>query len=226
MNLFITAITPGIAIALIFYLTDRFDREPVYLLLAVFAGGALAIIPTIVIERFLSEFNIFNGLLRAAYTAFIVAGFSEELMKRLVVTQLAYRKPAFNEKLDGIVYSVFAALGFATVENVMYVVFRFADVESVGFYRAIISVPAHMLFAVTMGYYLSLAKFATDEKTSKYYYRKSLTSPLILHGIFDFILMSKVPFLMFLFIPFVIYLWKVNLTKLNKFYKESKERFE
>ena len=146
-------------------------------------------------------------------------------MKRFVVTKIAFKHPAFNEKLDGIVYCVFSALGFATVENVMYVVFRFSDVESVGLYRAILSVPAHMLFAVTMGYYLSMAKFAADESRSKYYYKKSLTSPLILHGIFDFILMSQQPILMLFFIPFVIYLWKINLQKLNQYYKESKDRF-
>lgn len=225
VNLFITAITPGIALALIIYLTDRFDREPIKLLLKVFFGGAVAILPTILIERFLMSFNIFSGIVAAFYTAFVVAGFSEELMKRFVVTKLAFKHPAFNEKLDGIVYCVFSALGFATVENVMYVVFRFADVESVGLYRAILSVPAHMLFAVTMGYYLSMAKFTVDQYKSRYYYRKSLTSPLILHGIFDFILMSQQPILMLFFIPFVIYLWKVNLQKLNKYYKESKDRF-
>lgn len=225
LNLWITAITPGIALALIVYFTDRFDREPVKLLLKVFLGGAIAIIPTIFIENLISSFNIFGGVIGAFYTAFFVAGFSEELMKRLVVTKIAFNHPAFNEKLDGIVYCVFSALGFATVENIMYVVFRFSDVESVGLYRAILSVPAHMLFAVTMGYYLSMAKFTTDKEKSSYFYKKSLTSPLILHGIFDFILMSKLQILMILFIPFVIYLWKINLTKLNKYYKESKDNF-
>jgi len=168
------------------------------------------------------NFNIFGGILGAGYTAFIVAGLVEEYMKRQVVIKQVYYNPVFNEKLDGIVYCVMSALGFATIENIMYVVFRFPDVESIGLYRALLSVPAHMLFAITMGYYLSLSKFASTPEESNYFYKKSLTVPVILHGIFDFILMSGIELLMLLFIPFVIYLWVTNLKKLNMYYNDSK----
>lgn len=223
LNLLVTAVTPGIALALIIYFVDRYDREPVKLLAKTFIGGALIVFPTIMLESFLSAFNIFGGLLGAAYTAFIVAGFSEEFLKRFVVMRMDYDDPAYDEKIDGIVYCVMASLGFATVENVMYVVFRFADVESVGLYRAFLSVPAHMLFAITMGYFLSMAKFCKDPFRKKYYYTRSLTTPMLLHGIFDFILMSGNSFLMLIFFPYIIYLWRTNLRKLNQYYQESKD---
>ena len=222
LNLFITAITPGIALALLFYWFDRHDREPLGMLLKVFIFGAVYVFPTILIENFLLFFNIFGGVLGVAYTAFIVAGLTEEYMKRKVVLKYVYSNPVFNEKLDGIIYCVMAALGFATLENIMYVVFAFSDVESVGYYRAIISVPAHMLFAVTMGYYLSLAKFSSTPEEHRYFFKKSLSVPAIMHGVFDFILMSNIQLLMILFIPFVIYLWVVNLKKLNVYYNDSK----
>jgi RsiW-degrading membrane proteinase PrsW (M82 family) len=222
LNLFITAITPGIALALIFYWFDRHDREPVSMLVKVFIFGAVYVFPTVLIENFLLLFNMFGGILGAAYTAFIVAGITEEYMKRKVVLKYVYFNPVFNEKLDGIVYCVVAALGFATIENIMYVVFTFSDVESVGYYRAIISVPAHMLFAVTMGYYLSLAKFSSTPEEHQKFFKKSLTVPAIMHGVFDFILMSNIQPLMILFIPFLIYLWIVNLKKLNTYYNDSK----
>ncbi len=222
LNLLITAITPGIALGLMFYLFDRHDREPIGMLLKVFFMGMIYVIPTVIIEKFLLSFNIFGGLLGAFYTAFIVAGFSEEFMKRRVVLRHVYFSPVYNEKLDGIVYCVMSALGFATIENIMYVVFRFSDVESIGFYRAILSVPAHMLFAVTMGYYLSLAKFSTTQEQQRYFIKRSLSVPVILHGIFDFILMSNLEVLMLFFIPFVIYMWITNLKKLNIYYMESK----
>ena len=222
LNLIITAITPGIALALIFYWFDRHDREPIGMLLKVFIFGALYVFPTILIENFLLLFNIFGGVLGAAYTAFIVAGLTEEYMKRKVVLKYVYFNPVFNEKLDGIVYCVMSALGFATLENIMYVVFTFSDVEAVGYYRAIISVPAHMLFAVTMGYYLSLAKFSSTPEEHRHYFKKSLSVPAMMHGIFDFILMANIPLLMVFFIPFVIYLWVVNLKKLNVYYNDSK----
>lgn len=222
LDLVLTAVTPGVAFALLIYFFDRYDKEPIQMLLKVFFYGAVAVIPTIVIENILSSFNIFAGPFRAFYTAFIVAGFTEEYMKRSVVIKHVYFNPVFNEKLDGIVYCVLSALGFATIENIMYVVFSFSDVESIGLYRAIFSVPAHMLFAVTMGYYLSLAKFADNIIESEMYFKKSLSVPAVMHGIYDFILMSEIQLLMLLFIPFVIYLWINNLKKLNQYFHLSK----
>jgi len=215
-------VTPGIALAIIIYIVDRHDREPIGLLLKTFIGGAVIVVPTIFLESILAGLNPFVGLMSVAYTSFIVAGFTEEMFKRSVVMRLAFDHPAFDEKLDGIVYCVMASLGFATVENVMYVVFRFADVETVGLYRAILSVPAHMLFGITMGYYLSLAKFCTNPAKRRTFYGKSLTMPMILHGTFNFILLSGDGFLMLIFLPYVFYLWRTNLKKLNKYYQESK----
>ncbi|OPJ55809.1 PrsW family intramembrane metalloprotease [Alkalithermobacter paradoxus] len=225
-RLWVIAIAPGIALALGIYLIDRYDKEPVGLLIKVFSLGALSVIPTIIVERFIMRFNIFSGLLSAFYIAFFVAGLVEEYFKRLVVLKTAYTHPSFNEKLDGIVYCTFSALGFATIENISYVVFRYSANSYVGLYRGILSVPAHMLFAITMGYYLSLAKYCQEENEKcKEYMNKSLIVPIILHGTFNFILMSRVNILMILFIPYVIYLWSINLKRLNIYTKDSKDRF-
>lgn len=222
VRLFIIAIIPGIALALAVYLTDRYDREPIRLLIKVFIIGALSAFPTVIVEKALLSFNIFSGLLGAAYTAFIVAGFTEEFFKRAVVMRYAFHKEAFDEKLDGIIYSVYAALGFATIENINYIVFTFPNSPYLGLYRGIFSVPAHMLFAITMGYYLSLVKFACEQDLCKAYYRKSLIVPMLLHGLFDFILMSNLEYYLIIFIPFVIFLWIFNLKKLNGYYRESR----
>ncbi|EOC99646.1 hypothetical protein L21TH_2289 [Caldisalinibacter kiritimatiensis] len=225
-RLLIIAITPAISIALAIYLSDRYDREPIKLLFKTFIFGGLSIIPTIVFERLLMSVNILPGILGIAYTAFIVAGFTEEFFKREVVLRLNYNSRFFNEKLDGIVYSVFSALGFATVENIVYV-FRFTTTYNpfVGLYRGILSVPAHSIFAVTMGYYLSLAKYSDNEEVERQYLRKALIIPAILHGIFDFILMSGIPMLAVLFIPYIIYIWRTNQIKLNEYIIESGRRY-
>ncbi|MBP1743283.1 MAG: PrsW family intrarane metalloprotease [Firmicutes bacterium] len=218
----IIAVAPGIALALIAYLTDWHDREPVRLLLMLFAIGFIAVIPTAIIEQTLLVFNPFTGLLSIAFIAFLVAGLTEELVKRKVVTRFALYRPEFNEKLDGIIYSVFVALGFATAENIEYVVFAFASNPYVGIYRGVVSVPAHMLFAITMGYYISLSKFSTEQGLKSAYLRKALTVPALLHGIFDFILMSQMDIVLLAFIPFILYLWVANMKKLNSYYKDSK----
>ncbi len=226
IDLYAIAITPSIAFALIIYFTDRYDKEPLSLLVRLFTIGAFSIVPVIFIEKILDNFNMWTGHLSAIYTSFIVAGFTEEWIKRWVVLLVAYRHRAFNEKIDGIVYAVMASLGFATVENILYVVVRFANMPTIGFQRAIFSVPAHMLFAITMGYYISLAKYAVNDSLKKYYMKLSLFIPILLHGIYDYILMSKSERLLMFFIPFIIFLWSYNLRKLSVYYKESKRRHE
>ena len=218
----IIAVIPGIALALGLYLTDRYDREPVRLLVKLFLLGILSAIPTLFVERLLSRFNFLPGLLSVIWTSFVVAGFTEEFFKRAVVMLGAYRHSAFNEKLDGIIYCAFASLGFATIENIMYVLTGYDADPYIGLYRGLLSVPAHMLFAVTMGYYLSLARFSPDDQCRAKYLNLSLLMPILYHGIFDFILMAKITVLLILFIPFVVFMWIASLKKLNRFYKESK----
>lgn len=191
LRLFIIAITPAIVIVLSLYLSDRHDREPFKILVLTYILGALSVIPIIIVEEILLRFNIFTGILYAFYTSFIVAGLTEEFFKRLIVLKLPYKTKYFNEKLDGIIYSVFASMGFATIENIVYVVYRYANNPHVGLYRGVFSVPAHAVFAITMGYYLSLAKFDTDENRKRINMRRSLYMPILLHGTFNFILMSK-----------------------------------
>src|SRR5690554_3046867 len=221
-QLLFISIVPSIIIALWIHFHDRHEREPLSLLFKTFIWGSLTIAPALLIEKILLGFNIFPGLLGSAYTAFIVAGFVEEYFKRLVVLRTIYHHKEFNEKLDGIAYSVYSALGFATVENIMYIINNIALEPLVGLYRGIFSVPAHTMFGITMGYYLSLAKFSSEKSKRKKYLSKSLWIPVILHGIFNFILLSKMDILMLFFIPFVIYLWIVNIRKIRIYSKESR----
>ncbi len=223
-NIFLLAIGPSLALLLFFYYIDKYDREPISLLVKLFVGGMAAVIPILILELILMRLNFFPGLLGAAYTAFIVAGFSEEFFKRFVVLKVAFRDEHFNEHLDGIIYCVFASLGMATVENVLYLLST-ENAFTVGVMRGLVSVPMHMLFAVTMGYYLAFARFAqTPEKRSRYL-KLSLTQPLLLHGIFDFLLMSGHTILIFLAVPFVIWSWRYNYKKLKVYYNASKTAY-
>ena len=224
IRLWIIAIIPAVLIVLAMYLSDRHDREPLKLLIITFVLGALVVIPAIIVEEILLIFNIFPGVLGAFYNAFIVAGFTEEFFKRLVVLKYPYKTKFFNEKLDGIVYCVFATMGFATVENIIYVVYRYTNNPFIGLYRGIFSVPAHAVFGITMGYYLSLARFDTNLERKKINMRKSLYMPLLMHGMFDFILMAEIPQLTLLFVPYTIFLWVLNQRKLSNFLYDSKHR--
>ena len=216
-----TAIIPILIIAIIIYNIDRFDREPIKLLAKVMLFGALITIPVIFVERLLGHLPVF-GITGNFFKAFIIAGLTEEVFKRGVVMKFAYNHPAFNEKLDGIVYCVFAALGFAAFENIMYVFSYQAISPNIALFRGLLSVPAHTFFGVSMGYYLSLAKYEQDFIKRKRYLTLSVVIPVLFHGTYDFILFVGTPIMLLIFIPFVIYMWINGIKKLRKFSKLSK----
>jgi RsiW-degrading membrane proteinase PrsW (M82 family) len=138
----------------------------------------------------------------AAYSAFLVAGTTEEVFKFLALLLLIWRSRHFNEQFDGIVYAVFVSLGFAAVENILYVVSHGYSTAAV---RALTAVPAHAIFGITMGYYMGIAHRYKELRSS--YLVRSLFVPILLHGIYDFILMLEMNFLLFLFLPYVVWLY-------------------
>ena len=223
--LILLAIAPGIALVAFILLHDRYDKEPFGLLLKVFFFGMVAVLPTIVVELIGQSFNLFAGIFGLIFEAFIVIGLSEEFFKRAVVMRFAFSHPAFNERLDGIVYCSMSALGFATIENIFYVFSYYTIYPDIWITRAFLSVPIHMLLGITTGYYLSLSKFCTDPGKSITYFRKSLIIPALLHGAFDFIVATDLPLLSLLLIPFVVYVWISSIIKLRRYYKESKSLY-
>ncbi len=226
LYLILLAVAPGAALVLFILLNDRYDREPAGLLVKTFLIGMLVTLPTIVVELIGGYFNIFSGLLGKAVEAFVVVGLAEEYFKRRVVLRYTFYHPAFNERLDGIVYCSIAALGFATLENIFYVLSYYPLDQSIWITRALVSVPVHMLLGIIMGYYLSLAKYCPDHTKCQGYMTKSLLIPAALHGAFDFVLMSEYPLLTLLFIPIVGFLWISSMIKLRKFYVESRRQHE
>ncbi|MCX7903978.1 MAG: PrsW family glutamic-type intramembrane protease [Caloramator sp.] len=218
LNMVAIALAPTLALLIFIYQKDRYDREPAKILFKLFIYGFFSTIPVYYVEKFLLTFNQ-----SPIYIAFVVAGFTEELFKFLITYNIAFKIYEYNEKLDGIIYSVFTSLGFATAENLLYVLNQKNFVYT-GILRGIFSVPGHMLFAISMGYYLSIAKFSDDKGNS--YLTRSLIIPIILHGIYDYILFSRVYGYFIIFIAFIIFLWKSSLEKLNVYVSESKETFE
>ncbi len=214
MNIAIVSLAPVVIILVYIYVRDKYEKEPVSLLLKSLGLGALIVIPVVFTESLLSAIMpYFNETATAFYDAFVVAAFTEEVFKFLVLYFLIRKNKEFNERFDGIVYAVFISLGFAAVENVLYVYEGGLDV---GLMRAFTAVPAHALFGVSMGYYFALSKFETEDTGLNMF--KALAVPIVLHGIYDFILMTGHPYLLFAFIPFLIYLWWFGLKKIKQGY--------
>jgi RsiW-degrading membrane proteinase PrsW (M82 family) len=211
MDLLLISFAPVIIILFYVYFRDKYEKEPVKLLVKALVAGMLTVIPILFVETFLTGFyTMEDGLFGAFWHAFVVAGFTEELFKFIALYIIIWRNPNFNEKFDGIVYAVFVSLGFALVENIMYVTgYGF----EVGLNRAWTAVPAHAIFGITMGYYFGIAHMYKELKNS--YLWKAFLVPFLLHGIYDFILMAGIPQLLVLFIPFLIYLYIIGFKRMK-----------
>ena len=186
MTLFALAIAPGIAICIYFLLKDEYNREPRKHIFISFLLGVLSCFVAIILE--LSLEPLLNrampaGILRVALMAFVVVGFSEEWAKYLFVRHYSYKKESFDEPFDGIVYSVMVSMGFATFENIFYVM---EHGMATAFLRMFLSVPAHACFAILMGYYLGKSKF--DNANRKALLLQGLLMAAFFHGAFDFFL--------------------------------------
>jgi len=200
MSYLLIALAPVFIIAFYVYFRDKYDREPIGLLLKSLLVGGIIVIPILFFEQWIAARKAhLEGLNAAFYTAFMVAALVEESFKFIGLFYLIWRKKEFDEKFDGIVYAVFVSLGFAAVENVMYV---YQGGVTVGLMRAITAVPAHALFGVAMGYYFGMAKFRPKKRSL--FLLKAFIVPVVLHGIYDFILMSGIHWLLVFFVILMV----------------------
>jgi protease PrsW len=178
------AIAPGLGIMFFIYFKDKYEKEPFHLMLKCFLFGILAIIPAVIVEL-ASGLDGHKEIWIVAIYAFCIVGFSEEFSKYFFLRVFAFRKKDFNEPFDGIVYSVMISMGFATAENILYVL---QGGLSVGLLRMFTAVPAHASFAILMGYFVGLAKF----KEKRFLYLSlGLFSAVIFHGLYDFFLIQE-----------------------------------
>jgi RsiW-degrading membrane proteinase PrsW (M82 family) len=123
--------------------------------------------------------------------------------------------------MDGIVYAVCVSLGFAGLENILYVALD-ENWASVAITRAIFAVPGHFCFGVMMGYFYSLAKFEPQHRIR--YSALALIVPIVAHGVYDAILMIMQVYiptwlesiLMIGFLVFCFRLWKTASQAIKK----------
>lgn len=184
------AILPAVIICSWILFRDRHDKEPIILLILCFVAGVGSSFPAICMEEYGFSLGITeSGSILEIFTlAFGVVAFSEEFVKFACVMLFAYPWKAFDEPLDGIVYSVMVSMGFATLENLIY-----SDIHGMQtiLLRAVTAVPAHAAFAIFMGYHIGLAKFSHSNKYKFQHIFLGFAGAVILHGAYDFFLLQN-----------------------------------
>lgn len=199
-------VAPGIFWLFFFYSRDTRDPEPPVWVILVFLLGAAVTVPVGLVEALLLD-NV-GGFLGAV----VVAPVAEELAKFWVVEKTVYRSHVFDEPIDGIVYAAAAGLGFATLENILYVlnaldlsVFHALEVAAV---RAVLSVPAHVLFSTMWGFSLGISQIYPSGRGLLV--AGGLILAVSAHGLFNFLVLVGygTPVLVLLLVPV---LWGVAM---------------
>jgi len=177
----VCTVVPIAVLSWYFYARDV-HREPRAVLVRTFLLGLLSIVPVLVLAFPLLQFHpSFSGPLHAAlYEAFVLAAIPEELLKLLVVRFYSARQRSFDEPMDGIVHGATAALGFAALENALYV----ADGGwMTALVRAVTAVPMHAAAGAILGYCVARARFSFGGHPVLW---KGFAAAVLVHGLYDF----------------------------------------
>ena len=182
------------AIVLLYYIWKKDKKkEPTSLLVKAVAWGAAICLPVAIVEMGIST-AIFGvggkpvSFFGTTVQAFFVAALPEESFKLLALWLVLRKNPYFDEHFDGIVYAVCVGLGFAALENVLYVVGAEDNWFSVAVTRALLAVPGHYAFAVLMGYYYSVYHFVDHSSRTA---ACILLVPVVAHGVYDALALSS-----------------------------------
>ena len=244
------ALIPSILLCTYIYEKDRVEKEPIGLLLILLVVGVVAYIPSLFGEQFMvgvvdrmfassMEYNLAgvvaytsNGakLSHLAMCAFAGVALVEETIKWLVVFLITNRSKQFNCLFDGVVYSTFVSLGFATFENVRYALIDGWDTLLI---RAITSVPGHLCFGIFMGVcYTTWRAYSETRKKEKELLEKgkienakfkwnglwlimSYLLPIFVHGIYSYTSSFNTKVMNILFYVFLVVLYAICFVSVN-----------
>lgn len=179
------AVVPSLVILRYFIKSDRFP-EPTRVIVWTFVLGALITVPVLIFALPIGaavEPRITQPIQLAAFQGFVLAAIPEEACKLLVLLLYCRRHKAFDEPMDGIVYGVTASLGFATLENILYVAGGGEGWIGIAVMRALTAVPGHAVLGAIMGSYVARARFEPERATAMLI--AAFMVPMILHGLYD-----------------------------------------
>ena len=212
----LTALLPIAILVYYIYHKDKKSPEPTGQLVKAFLFGILSVSVSFCMSIPLGIIGLYpveaTSILGSICTAFFGAAIPEEIAKFFMLWLLLRKNRYFDEKMDGIVYAVCVSLGFAALENIMYLFSNAETFLSIGISRAIFAVPGHFCFGILMGYYYSLARFYP--KTPLKNKILILVAPIIVHGLYDSILfiINVAPaisgIMMIVFLVFCHKMWK------------------
>ena len=167
---------------------ERGKRKPVGSLWIAAGFGVIGIFAAIFLEQKFIPSSTFLGTstLGAVFLSAMGVGVIEESCKFLPLTLFIYKRKYFNEHMDGILYYAIAGLAFGIPENILYTL-NFGS--TAGIIRLFLTPVFHAATGSIVGYYLVRSKI--DHK-SKYKPVLAFIGAILIHGFYDFGLLSRV----------------------------------
>ena len=215
------AVLPAAFLLYRVYKMDTIEKEPWAILRKLLLWGALSGIPAALVESLLT--GVVQNLLEEGTLlynfvfGFIVAALVEESFKFFFLYKFTFKSPHFNYRFDGVVYAVFVSMGFAILENVLYV---FQGGLGVAISRALLALPLHAACGVYMGIAYGQQKVNSLYKPASFgsVARACLPVPILIHGFYDSCAFSaeKYPIFLLVFVIFVILVFIFTLRQLKK----------
>lgn len=209
----LAALLPAFFLLRFIYRQDQVEKEPPRLLIQLFGLGAVSALCALVLELIANRLlDILVDPSDPKYVyllAFLVIAAVEEGAKLFFLYNRTWEERHFNYRFDGIVYAVFVSLGFAALENALYIL---GHGLSVALPRAILAVPGHMGFGVFMGYFYSRARLRKHRRRKRGV-RVNLTlgylSAVFLHGFYDACALKGTTMATALFVAFVVGMYQI-----------------
>jgi RsiW-degrading membrane proteinase PrsW (M82 family) len=221
------AVLPAAFLLYRVYKMDTIEKEPWSILRKLLLWGALSGIPAALVESLLT--GVVQNLLEEGTLlynfvfGFIVAALVEESFKFFFLYKFTFKNPAFNYRFDGVVYAVFVSMGFAILENVLYV---FQGGLGVALSRALLALPLHAACGVYMGIAYGQQKVNSLYKPASFgsVARACLPVPILIHGFYDSCAFSaeNYPIFLLVFVVFVILVFILTLRQLKKASQEDR----
>jgi RsiW-degrading membrane proteinase PrsW (M82 family) len=190
-----SAIAPALLLLWLVVAADSRPEPPLVVWTAVILG-ALSAIPTGFLELWLQHVPMtHNPWLAVDLSTLLFVGIPEETVKISIIAAIALRARDFDEPMDGVVYGTAVGLGFAAVENLLYVVGAGANWEITAIARGVMSVPFHGALGAIAGAYIARARFGGRLSAHSRWRRPRLfllawLIPVVLHSSFDASLFS------------------------------------
>ena len=218
----LAAVSPGLLILFYIYKQDIFP-EPKNIVFKTFIFGATIVLALDLILVDVDSYaeKYFEGEAFNFFDSFIRAAFIEEFFKMIVLIFFCTRKDDFDEPMDGLVYGAAVSLGYATYENIDYVLYYFNNPSfEIALARAYTAVPMHTLCGIMMGFLITQSIF---EKRHNYLNLiLALLIPVGMHGLYNFSYASPIVsdqmanIILFIFLVRAIILFKSLKNKQRK----------